>query len=686
MTSTTDIADRSATVNGHATSNGGGYDAQAIVVLEGLQAVRKRPGMYIGGVGSEGLQRLLWEAIDNAADEAAEGHGQRIEVALNADGSYTVADEGRGVPVGAHSTGVSALEVVFTELHAGGKFGTGSYSASGGLHGVGAAVITALSTRMTVTSRRHGHEWRLDFSDQRPGLRDGDGTFTPGHDLRCSPLDDSTQTGTTVTFTPDLAILGEDSRVSFRAVKNRLTGLSGLLPGVTLTATDRRDGDRCWETVGEGLPGLVDSLSGGSKRRLSHVIEFAGRDTFVENIPAAGEMIEVIRDCRVHVALAWTQRPGRIVSYANTVPTSSGGMHVSGFERALVGEINRELAARNPLKLRKLADGKAIREDCTKGLVAAIAVRVPEPQFGSQTKQQLTTPQIRPIVNRTVRDGVKAWLTGQHVRSRKTHVNRVLGGVVQSVVNRNIAAEQAATAVASARLTKSPIPVKLSDCRTHPDGELLIVEGDSAAGPAKRVRDSDWQAIIPIRGKIINASKCSAAQFLANREVQALITTIGVGTGAACDPGRSRYQRIVLLADADVDGLHIRCLLLTLFWHHMRPILTEGMVFAAMPPTHALTAKSGDGKLFAWSDQEMRDLVDDHPGWRVTRFKGLGEMDDSELLETCLNPETRALRQITVPDAAQASKLFATLMGRPPGPRREYIVEHSARYGGRVAA
>ena len=662
------------------------YDADAIEVLEGLDAVRKRPGMYIGGTGSGGLTHLLWEIIDNAVDEAAAGHGNLIEITFHENGSYEVADRGRGIPVDIKEGNATALEVVFTELHAGGKFGNGAYGASGGLHGVGASVVNALSSQLVADVNRNGRTHRLEFRDQEAGNADAAGRFRKGHSLKVVGKVPPKRTGTRVQFWPDRNIFDGDAEISYAEVRERAKQTCFLVPKVKITLTDRRSEPFVTEELvsSGGLADFVEELRGGAEP-VGGLIELHGTDEFTEQVPVDGHLTEVVRHCEVDVAMRWCGSfEPRIVSFVNTIPTPDGGTHVAGFERALTTAVNAALAEADLRKLRRLRDeGRAQRDDAQEGLVAVVRVTFPEPQFRGQTKRELGTPQVQRIVNNVVRDGLRDWFSGAMTSSKRVHVKAVLDKISDAVVNRVTTRRALDERRKAASLGSGGMPAKLADCRLHPEGELLIVEGDSAAGPAKRARDSAWQAVLPLRGKVVNAGKGTAKAVLDNAEAAALFTAVGGGSGPAFDLDQTRYSRVVLLADADVDGSHIRCLVLTLVYHYMRPLLDAGRVYAAQPPTHAFTV--GQEKHFVYSEAERDALIAelDAAGrrYRLTRFKGLGEMDDDELFETTLNPETRVLRQITVGDAQAAQQAFDVMMGAAVDPRKSFIIAHSSSYG-----
>ncbi|WP_419841438.1 DNA gyrase/topoisomerase IV subunit B [Candidatus Poriferisodalis sp.] len=662
------------------------YDADAIEVLEGLEAVRKRPGMYIGGTGTGGLTHLLWEIIDNAVDEAAAGHGRQIDVTLHPDGSYEVADCGRGIPVDAKDGEVTALEVVFTELHAGGKFGTGAYGASGGLHGVGASVVNALSSRLEVEVDRNGRTHRLEFRDRAAGSTDAAGRFRRGHALKIVGKVPPKRTGTRIRFWPDTAVFDGDASISYAEVRERVQQTCFLVPKVKIAVTDRRSEPMVHEELmsSGGLADLVEHLSGEAEP-VGGLVQLHGADEFTEQVPVDGSLAEVVRRCEVEVAMRWNASfDAQIVSFVNTIPTLDGGTHVAGFERALTTAVNAALTEADLRKLRRLRDdARARRDDAQEGLVAVVRVTCAEPQFRGQTKRELGTPAVQRIVNNVVRDGLRDWFSGASAASKRIHVKAVLEKISDAVVNRVAAKRTLDERRRAVSLGSSAMPAKLADCRLHPDGELLIVEGDSAAGPAKRSRDSAWQAVLPLRGKVVNAGKGTAKAVLDNAEAAAMFTAMGGGSGAEFDLDQTRYSRMVLLADADVDGSHIRCLVLTLLYHYMRPLLDAGRVFAAQPPTHAVTV--GQHKHFVYTASQRDRLIAelDAAGrrYRLTRFKGLGEMDDDELFETTLNPETRVLRRITVGDAEAAQAAFEVMMGTAVDPRKNFIITHSSSYG-----
>ena len=664
-----------------------GYDASHIEVLEGLEAVRKRPGMYIGGTGSSGLHHLVWELIDNAVDEAAAGHANLIEVTLHRDGSVEVSDNGRGIPTGQKADGRTAVEVVFTELHAGGKFGSGAYGSSGGLHGVGASVVNALATKLVVEVDLDGATWRLAFVERRPGHIGPRGGFTPSSKLEKIKKIPARRTGTRVRFWPDTDIFDPDARIDHERVRDHVAEVCFLVPTLKVRLTDKR-GTNPPEpeefSAKGGLADFVDYLSIGDP--LCEVITIRGEGTFTEKVPVDGKLTETERTCEVDLALRWVKGyDTRVVSFVNTIPTAEGGTHVAGFERALTKAVNDTLlpGLRKLAALEKKGKGRAEKGDVQEGLVAALKVTLPEPQFRGQTKGELGTPGVQSIAYEITKDGMVTWFDGG---GAKSHISAVREKLAQAVINRVAARQTLDARRKAAKLGATGMPDKLADCRTHGmDAELLIVEGDSAAGPAKAGRNSENMAVLPLRGKVVNAGKATMKQVVENAEAQALFTAIGAGFGRDFNLDDARYGRIIILCDADVDGSHIRCLLLTLFYHYMRPLLEAGRVFAAQPPLYSV--KGGDEVRYTFSEAERDALTaelaasgrnTEKLNW--VRFKGLGEMDVNELFETCLDPENRILRRLTMEDAMEATRAadrFEVLMGSDVARRKAFLLENS---------
>lgn len=678
---TTSVSTKRSSRSSSKKRDGSAYDASKIQVLEGLEAVRKRPGMYIGGTGSEGLHHLVWEIIDNSVDEAAGGYASHIDVTLHGDGSIEVSDDGRGIPIDRKSDGRTALEVVFTELHAGGKFGSGAYTASGGLHGVGASVVNALATKLVAEVDRDGATHRLVFLERVPGNYNSAGAFRATSKLAKVKKIPAKRTGTRVRFWPDLDVFDPEARIDYELVRDHVARVCFLVPGLQVVLRDKRGAGKPAETfvANGGLADYVDFLSIGEP--VTDIVTIHDETTFTEKVPVDGTLTTVTRPCAIDVAARWVKGyDTTIVSFVNTIPTSDGGTHVAGFERALSWVANEDLLA-DTKKLKKLAkEGKdrAVPSDIQEGLVAAVKVTFPEPQFKGQTKQELGTPAVQSLVYETVKSGLGDWVSSG---GKRNQISALREKITQAVLSRVAAKQQLDARRQAANLSSNGMPDKLADCRVHgPDSELLIVEGNSAAGPAKQGRDATTMAVLPLRGKVVNAGKATLKQVIENAEAQALITAIGAGSGRDFDITATRYGRIIILCDADVDGSHIRCLLLTLIYHQMRPLLEHGYVYAAQPPLFA--AKHRGEKVYAYDDAQRAAMSEELkiPLEKWQRFKGLGEMNVDELAETTLNRETRILKRMTMSDGAQATKaakLFSVLMGNDVATRRDYIIENS---------
>jgi DNA gyrase subunit B len=682
------------------------YTARHLSVLEGLEAVRKRPGMYIGSTDSRGLQHCLAEILDNAVDEALAGYCTGIEVTLHADGSAEVRDNGRGIPVDAErKTKLSGVELVMTRLHAGGKFGGGSYTASGGLHGVGASVVNALASRLDVEVDREGHTWAASFRRGVTGEFDGPGpaaSFSRKSGLRQLSRVTRRATGTRIRFWPDRQVFTKDARFSFEALTERARQTAYLVPGLTISireeplpATpngDHAEPDRVKQAAFRFDGGISEFCAHlGSGEPVTEVLRLTGSGSFTETIPVLddrGHMTptDVERDMQVDVALQWGGGYDLVVrSFVNVIATPHGGTHVTGFERSLVSTLNEQLRT---ARLLKNGDKPVIKEDVLEGLVAIVSVRLPEPQFEGQTKEVLGTPPAAKIVADVVSAQLGAYFESPP-RGAKQQARAVLEKVISAAKARIAAREHRDNQRRKSVLASSSLPAKLVDCRSSDDrSELFIVEGDSALGTAKLARDSEFQALLPIRGKILNVQKASLADMLKNAECASIIQVLGAGSGSSFDLDSARYQRVIFMADADVDGAHIRTLLLTLFHRYLRPMMDAGRVFAAVPPLHRIeltsTRKGQDKYRYTYSDAELnRTLLElERRGQRwkepVQRYKGLGEMDASQLAETTMDPRRRTLRRIRIEDAAGAAGIFSLLMGTEVAPRRDFIVGAAA--------
>ena len=676
---------------------GDAYTARHLSVLEGLEAVRKRPGMYIGSTDSRGLLHCLWEIIDNSVDEALGGHGARVEVILHADGSAEVRDRGRGIPVDVEpKTGLTGVELVMTRLHAGGKFGGGSYTASGGLHGVGASVVNALSARFDVEVDRDGHTWAVSFRRGVPGVFAGpgpDSRFSRASGLRKERRVAKRVTGTRSRFWPDPQVFVRDSEFTFDALTERARQTAYLVPGLMIRIRDESRPDEDPAQAEFAFDGGISEFCAhlGSGEPVTEVLRLNGAGRFTETVPVLDEQghmtpADVERELTVDVALQWgTGYDTTFRSFVNVIATPKGGTHVAGFERALVRTLNEQLRAS---RLLRNGDEPVIKEDVLEGLTAVVAVRLPEPQFEGQTKEVLGTPAASRIVAQVVAAELKSYFESPP-RGAKAQARAVLDKIVAAARTRISAREHRENQRRKSALASSALPAKLADCRTADDrSELFIVEGDSALGTAKLARNSEFQALLPIRGKILNVQKSSLADMLKNAECAAIIQVIGAGFGANFDLDAARYQRTVLMTDADVDGAHIRCLLLTLFYRYMRPILDAGRVFAAVPPLHRIELssprKNQPKYRYTYSDPELtRTLLElERRGrrWKepVQRYKGLGEMDAGQLAETTMDPRHRTLRRIKIEDAEAAAQVFDLLMGGEVAPRRDFIVGGAA--------
>ncbi|MGF1666381.1 MAG: DNA topoisomerase (ATP-hydrolyzing) subunit B [Acidimicrobiia bacterium] len=621
------------------------YGASKITVLKDLEPVRKRPGMYIGSTGPRGLHHLVWEVVDNAVDEAMAGFCDRILVTILADGGVKVVDNGRGIPVDLHpETKESALTTVLTKLHAGGKFESGAYQVSGGLHGVGVSVVNALSKRLDVEVRKDGFLWNQSFEKGHPVAKVEKG----------KPW--KRDTGTTVSFWPDETIFTDTVEFEYDIITGRLREMGFLNRGVEFVLTDERGEEPKTETFlyKGGLVDFVKHLNANREPLHAHVIELT------DSSPEA----------EMELALQWTTAyTDSVLSFANNINTHEGGTHEEGFRKALTNAVNSFARSKNLLKEK---DPNLTGEDIREGLTAVISVKVRQPQFEGQTKTKLGNTEIRSYVEKTLNQKLPEWLERYSGEARR-------------IVEKSLTAARAREAARKARdltrrksgLESGGLPDKLADCSSREPElcELFIVEGNSAAGPAKEARNSEHQAILPIRGKILNVEKARLAKALQNTEVQDIITAMGTGIGEEFDLEKARYHKIVLLADADVDGAHIRTLLLTLLFRHLRGLVEAGFVYIAQPPLYRVKVGA---KVHYLKDESALDAFrKDHPKVRPSRFKGLGEMNANELWDTTMNPETRTLLRVELEDAARAEQVFSTLMGDDVAERKAFIQQNA---------
>ncbi|HEX8510086.1 MAG TPA: DNA topoisomerase IV subunit B [Propionibacteriaceae bacterium] len=673
------------------TTEGREYEARHLLVLEGLEAVRKRPAMYIGSTDTRGLMHCLWEIIDNAVDEALGGFGAEISITLGADGSIAVTDRGRGIPVDVEPrTGLSGVEVVFTKLHAGGKFGAGSYNATGGLHGVGSSVVNALSSRLDVQVDRLGATWAMSFCRGTPGSFDGPGptaAFTPGNDLRKIGRVKKDVTGTRVVYWPDRQIFLADAELSLPELEARARQTSFLVPGLSLQVRDLRGPEAVQRTFVHdgGIAEFCEFLA--PDRSLTDVVRLQGKDRFTETVPMlddAGHMTptDVDRDLDIDIAVRWGEGyDTRIQSYVNIISTPKGGTHVAGFERAMTKTFASVLQGTRLLK----AGEQVVKDDVLEGLTAVVTVRLAEPQFEGQTKEVLGTPAVTALVAKAVERELTAFLTSTK-RESKLQARTVLEKVVSASRARVSARQHKEAQRRKNALESSSLPAKLADCRSSDvdRSELFIVEGDSALGTAKLARNSEFQALLPIRGKILNVQKASVGDMLKNVECASIIQVVGAGTGRTFDLDAARYGKVIFMADADSDGAHIRCLLATLFFRYMRPLVEAGRVFTAVPPLHRFeltNPKRGVDKfIYTYSDAEYQrkaaELTKRGQSFKEPqRYKGLGEMDADQLADTTMSPRHRTLRRMTVDDGIVADTTFEMLMGNDVGPRKTFIID-----------
>lgn len=651
------------------------YSATSLSHVKGLEAVRRRPGMYIGGTGTRALTHCSFEVIDNSVDEALAGFCTDISVVLFADGSVQVSDNGRGIPVDIEpESGQPGVILVLTELHAGGKLDdNGSYKTSGGLNGVGASVVNALSSRMDVEVDRDGQTHTISFQQGEPGHFDGRGGFTASQELKVGK-GPANSTGTRVRFFPDRDIFDDDAVLDVAAITDRLRQTAFLVPGLTITLSDE---------TGEAPVTHTFRFDGGTKdfveyratdRPLSETLQVTGQAAFANRRKRDGETTEEDKPVEVDIALRWGigYEPS-IASFVNIVQTPQGGTHVAGLERALVKVVGEQLRTQ---RVAKAKDAPVIKDDILEGLTAVVTVRLSEPKFLGQTKDALDERPVTAIVA----DLVTAALTGYFTGKNKAEARKVLEKIQEAARTRVAARETKEAKRRKTALESSSMPAKLVDCRSEDTelAELFIVEGDSALGTFKGGRDSEFQAALPIRGKILNVERATEKKMLANSECAAIIQVMGAGSGRSFNLDNLRYGKLLVLADADVDGSHIRCLLLTLCWQYMRPLLEAGRVYATVPPLHRIEVSGTKEYIYTYSDAEMKSEVAklEKAGKKVKgmqRYKGLGEMDADQLWETTLDPKRRRLRRMTLTDAEAASRSFDEMMGDNPAPRREML-------------
>jgi DNA gyrase subunit B len=633
------------------------YDDGQIRVLEGLEAVRVRPGMYIGSTGPKGLHHLVYEVVDNSIDEALAGYCKNIDVSINADGSVTVVDDGRGIPTGVHpKTGKSTIETVLTVLHAGGKFGDGGYTVSGGLHGVGVSVVNALSERVQV------QVWR-DKKIHTQRFERG----VPVSELEATDIKEN-RTGTAVTFLPDTEIFKDGIVFDYSILASRLKELAYLNAGIKIIFTDKR-----LELLGTEEPKTETYyFEGGIREYVSYIN--------VEKQPLHEEIIYIQNEknkVQVEVALQWCvdAYSDNVLGFANNIRTIDGGTHLEGLKTVLTRTMNAIARKRNKLKEN---DANLGGENIREGLTAIVSVKVPNPEFEGQTKTKLGNTEVRGIVDSIVSEALTEYLEFRP---------QVADAILEKAIQAFNAAEAARRARELVRrksvLESSPLPGKLADCSSKDasESEIFIVEGDSAGGSAKQGRDRRFQAILPLRGKILNIEKTDDAKIYKNNEIQALITALGLGVkGEDFNADGLRYHRICLMTDADVDGAHIRTLLLTFFYRYQRELIEQGYIYIACPPLYKL--ERGRSHYYCYSDRELQQQIDQFPAnanYTIQRFKGLGEMMPQQLWETTMDPETRTLKRVEIEDAAEADRIFTVLMGDRVAPRREFIETYGPR-------
>jgi DNA gyrase subunit B len=649
--------------------------------------------MYIGSTDSRGVNHLANEIIDNATDEGVGGHATKVAVTLHADGSVSVDDDGRGIPTDINAkSGLNGVELVLTRLHAGGKFGGSGYKTSGGLHGVGASAVNALALRFDVTVKRDGKVHEISFHRGAPGSFDGPGPkarFHPESGLRVlRRMKRGEPSGTYIRYWYDARYFETGARLDVDAVRAKLRNTAFLVPGVMYTLRDETAEEPATETFHfpRGLTDMVEFLTHAGDKPVSGILMVTGEGTYKENAADANGVMQsnVERRAQIEVAFRWGTGYERTVEcFTNTIRNVHGGTHRKGFERALVRALTD--AIRNTRGLLRPKEDPPVLDDLLEGMTAVIHVRVPEPQFTSQTKDELSTAGITRVLQTLVEAYVKEWVDG---RRTKAEARTVLQKVVDAARVRLTQKQQKDAARRKTALEGASMPPKLVDCRSTgiTRSEIYIVEGDSALGTARMARSSEYQALLPIRGKILNVQKASLQQVLDNVECSAIVQVLGAGSGRTFEVAAMRYGRVMIMADADVDGSHIRTLLITLFAKYMRPVITEGRLFAAMPPLHKVVTKGRNSEtIYTYTQQEMESTVArlERSGKAVQkpvpRFKGLGEMDADELWDTTMNPATRTVRRITLDDAERAEATLELLMGERVEPRKNWLIEAAGR-------
>ncbi|MCX2949310.1 DNA gyrase/topoisomerase IV subunit B [Lentzea sp. NEAU-D7] len=669
------------------------YGADDLTHLEGLEAVRKRPGMYIGSTDSRGINHLFSEIVDNSTDEGVAGHATKIVVTLHADGSVQVDDDGRGIPTDVHAkSGLSGVELVLTKLHAGGKFGGSGYKTSGGLHGVGASAVNALSHRYDVTVRRGGKVHAMSFAHGVPGVFDGPGPkakFTRQNGLNViGKMKRNESTGTSTRYWYDARYFENGASLDVETVRQKLRNTAFLVPGVTYVLRTALE-DSISEEVFQypnGLTDMVDFLAPAGDRAVSGTLVITGSGTYFENAADENGVMrsKVERQAEVEVALRWGTGYERTVEcFTNTIRNVHGGTHRRGFDRAVLKSVQDAISKTRGLL--KPKEEMPTLDDVLEGMTAVIHVRIPEPQFTSQTKDELSTAGITKVLQGIVDQQIRAWTED---RKTKLEAKTVLQKVVDASRVRLTQKQQKDAARRKTALEGAAMPAKLVDCRTTgvSRSELFLVEGDSALGSARMARVSEYQALLPLRGKILNVQKASLADTLRNAEIASIVQVLGAGTGRTFELSQMRYGRVILMADADVDGSHIRTLLITLFAKYMRPVIEDGRLYAAMPPLHKVMTRGRNPEThFTFTQRQMEQKVAslEKAGKQVVtpvpRFKGLGEMDADELWDTTMNPSTRSVRRITMDDVEAAEQALELLMGEKVEPRRNWLVESAAR-------